>query len=89
MAENKSSISNKSSYVEIGEFWDSHDLTELVPDGGDVPFDIDLGSDVHYYAVDDSLSTKLHTIAETKGISTEMLVNVWLSERADIEVAKQ
>jgi hypothetical protein len=28
MSESKTSISGASSYVEIGEFWDSHDLSD-------------------------------------------------------------
>ncbi|MGC2237058.1 MAG: CopG family antitoxin [Pyrinomonadaceae bacterium] len=88
MAENKSSISEAKSYQEIGEYWDSHDLGEVWDKTEEAKFEIDLESDVFYYAVETSLSSKLHTIAEKKGVSTETLVNLWLEERANQEAAK-
>lgn len=39
MAENKSSISKKSSYLEIGEYWDTHELPE---DSEEVAFTVEL-----------------------------------------------
>jgi len=81
MAGNKSSISKKASYKEIGEFWDSHDLTEFSENGEEVEFSVDLKSNVHYYALEDSLSSKLHTVARKRGVSTETLVNLWLQEK--------
>lgn len=88
MAENKSSISEAKSYKEIGEFWDSQDLGEVWDKTEEAKFEIDLESDVFYYAIETSLSSKLHTIAERKGVSAETLVNLWLEERANQETTK-
>lgn len=88
MAGNKSSVSKKSSYKEIGEYWDSRDLTEGTHELRDVGFDIDLESDVHYYALEDSLSSKVRSIARKRGVSAETLVNLWLQEKANEEFAK-
>ena len=88
MAENKSSISKAASYQEIGEYWDSHDAGEIWDATEEVKFEVDLKSDVFYYAVETSLSSKLHTIAERRGVSAETLVNLWLQEKVNQEVTK-
>lgn len=88
MAENKSSISNAKSYQQIGEFWDAQDLVEVWDKTEEAKFEVDLQSDVFYYAVETSLSSKLHLIAEKKGVSAETLVNLWLQEKVNQEVTK-
>ena len=88
MEENKSSISKASSYKEIGEYWDAHDAGEIWDETEEVKFEVDLKSDVFYYAVETSLSSKLHTIAERRGVSAETLVNLWLQEKVNQEAAK-
>lgn len=87
MAENKSSISKATSYQEIGEYWDSHDLGEVWDETEEATFEVDLQSDVFYYAVENSLSSKLHSIAEKRGVSPETLVNLWLQEKVNSSIA--
>ncbi|MCY7346765.1 MAG: BrnA antitoxin family protein [Pyrinomonadaceae bacterium] len=88
MQENKSSISEAKSYKEIGEYWDLHDADEIWEKTEEVEFAVDLQSDVFYYAVETSLSSKLHTIAERRGVSAETLLNLWLQEKMNQEVTK-
>ena len=88
MTENKSSISKAESYQEIGEYWDTHDLSEVWNETEDANFQVELESDVFYYAVETSISTKLHRIAREKGISAETLVNLWLQEKVTQEITK-
>jgi hypothetical protein len=88
MAENKSSISKADSYQSIGEYWDTHDLTKVWDETEDVDFQIDLRTEVFYYAVETSLSEKLHQVARGRGVSTETLVNLWLQEKVNQEEAK-
>ncbi len=88
MAENKSSISNQDSYQKIGEFWDSKDLGDVWDETEEVEFNVDLQSDVYYYAVEMSLSSKLHEIAVEKGVSAESLLNLWLQERVNSETVE-
>ncbi len=88
MEENKSSISKASSYQEIGEYWDTHDAGEICDETEEVKFEVDLESDVFYYAVETSLSSKLHQIAERRGVSAETLINLWLQEKVNQEAAK-
>jgi hypothetical protein len=85
MAENKSSISDAKSYQEIGEYWDSHDLGEIWDETGEAEFEVYLQSDVFYYAVETSLSSKVNSIAEKRGVSAETLINLWLQEKVNQE----
>lgn len=85
MAENRSSISKKRSYLEIGEYWDTHDLPE---DSAEAEFTVELGPDVHYFAVEDSLNSKLRSVAEKRGVSSETLLNLWLQEKLAEDVLR-
>ncbi len=88
MTENKSSISKAESYKEIGEYWDEQDTDEIWDVTEEVKFEVDLKFDVFYYAVENSLSSKLHTIAERRGVSAETLINLWLQEKVIQETEK-
>ncbi len=88
MAENKSSVSKADSYREIGEYWDAHDASEIWDETEEVNFEVNLKSDVFYYAVEISLSSKLHRIAERRGVSAETLVNLWLQEKVNQEAGR-
>src|SRR2546425_353101 len=55
MRKSKSSISNATSYEEIGEFWDSHDLSDYWDKTKPVDLDIDISSEVTYYPVEADL----------------------------------
>jgi hypothetical protein len=80
---NKSSISTQDSYQKIGEYWDKQDVGEIWKKTEEVEFDVNLQSDVYYYAVETLLSSKLHEIAEEKGVSAETLLNLWLQEKVN------
>lgn len=82
MAENKTSVSKKNTYLEIGEYWDSHDLPENSPE---VEFTVELGADVHYFAIENSLTAKLRTVAKRHGVTAESLLNQWVKERIATE----
>ena len=85
----KSSISNATSYEEIGEFWDEHDTTEYWEQTYPVEFTINLGSksQVTYYGIDKSLAEKISAVAERKGMSAETLLNMWVQEKLQEEIA--
>ena len=85
MRKSKSSISNATSYEEIGEFWDSHDLSDYWDKTKPVDFDIDISSEVTCYPVEADLSKRIASIAKRKGISAETLLNLWLQERVGKE----
>ena len=80
MAENKTPISNASSYEQVGEFWDTHDLSDYWDATHEVQFQVKLGPSVIYFPVDRDLAEKLRTAARDRGVSPDTLLNVWLKE---------
>ena len=85
MSEDKSSISKAQSYKEIGEFWDTHDLADYWQQTHPVDFEIDIQSEVTYYALDTALSAEIRSIAKQRGVSAETLLNLWVQEKLQEE----
>ncbi len=81
MRKYKSSISKAGSYKEIGEFWDTHDLTEFWQRTRKASFDVDIQSEAIYYSLDKRLAERLQSIAMKRGISADTLVNLWVQEK--------
>ena len=84
MSENRSSISQAQSYKAMGEFWDTHDLTEYWDQTEPAEFEVDIQSEVTYYAIDSTLSVKLAKSARQHGVSPETLLN--LTKRCDLSL---
>lgn len=84
----RSSISNATSYEEIGEFWDEHDTADYWDQTYPVEFTINLGpkSKVTYYGIDKRLSEKIRAVAESRGMSAEKLLNLWVQEKLQQEM---
>jgi hypothetical protein len=85
MRRNKSSISKAQSYKEIGEFWDGHDLTDYWNRTEPVAFEVEIESEATYFPVETSLSAKLISLAERRGVSPETLLNLWIQEKVKEE----
>ena len=85
----KSSISNASSYEEIGEFWDEHSLDEYWSETEEVDFQINLRSNdrLTYYGIDENLSNKILSVAKRRGVSAETLLSSWIEEKLKQESA--
>jgi len=49
---NRSSISEAQSYRDIGEFWDTHDLADHWDRTEPAEFEVDILSEITYYALD-------------------------------------
>jgi hypothetical protein len=81
MSVNRSSISNASSYAEIGEFWDEHDLGDFEEQTYPVAFDVHVQKPSKVYVpLERDLAEFLRNAAATTGVSTETLLNNWLKE---------
>jgi hypothetical protein len=52
MARSRSPISKGRSYKEIGEFWDTHDLSDYWDQTTPVEFEVDIQSEAVYYAIE-------------------------------------
>ena len=81
MAKSKSSLSKGSSYKEIGDFWDTHDLADFWDETTAVEFEVDIDTEVNYYALDKMLSNQLQSMAQKRGISADTLLNMWVQEK--------
>jgi len=87
MRRNKSSLSKAQSYKEIGEFWDSHDLTDYWDQTKPVEFEVEIESETTYFPVETKLSAKLVSLAKKRGVSPETLLNLWIQEKVRDEAA--
>ena len=81
MRENRSSISKAKSYKEIGEFWDTHDLTEFWGQTRKTSFQVGIESEVTYRSLDKRLAEKVQAIAQKQGVSADTLINLWVQEK--------
>lgn len=81
MSKYKSSISQATSYKEIGEFWDTHDVSDFWNKTKEVSFEVDIESEVTYYAVDKILSEKIQAVAQKRGVTADTLINLWVQEK--------
>ncbi len=75
------SVSQASSYREIGEYWDDHDVEEAWDPARRAEFEVDIESRVRYFSIDRDLSRKVDAAARQRGISTETLLNLWVQEK--------
>ncbi|OGW54581.1 MAG: hypothetical protein A2Z46_03270 [Nitrospirae bacterium RBG_19FT_COMBO_55_12] len=81
MKKSKSSVSKASTYAEIGEFWDTHELSTFWDKTKPADFDVAMESEVTYYAMDKKLSEEVQEIAHRRGVSADTLVNMWVQEK--------
>ena len=77
----RSTVSQASSYQEMGEYWDTHDAGEVWAQTEPAEFEVDLRREKIYYPVGRSLSAKIAEIALEQGISAETLLNLWVQEK--------
>ena len=52
----------------MGEFWDTHDLADFLNKTKEASFDVDIESEVTYYAVDKILSEKFNLSHKSAGL---------------------
>jgi hypothetical protein len=81
MKNSKSALSKTKSYKEIGDFWDTHDLSDIWDKTKKVQFGVDIKSETTYCALDKELSEQLHAIAQKRGVSADTLINLWVQEK--------
>jgi len=77
----KSTVSKTSSYVQMGEYWDEHDLSDVWESTEKADFDFIAEPQVTYFAVERSLSDKLRSMALAQGMSADTILNLWIQEK--------
>ena len=88
MSRNKSSVSQAATYKEMGEFWDTHDLSDYWDKTKDASFEAAIESEITYYAVEKTLSEKVLAVARKRGVSADTLINLWVQEKLREQKAK-
>ncbi|TAJ97844.1 hypothetical protein EPO44_12175 [bacterium] len=88
MRRNRSSISKASSYKDIGDFWDTHDLSRVWSRTKKVEFDVRIESEVTYYPVEKNLSDKVQSLARKRGVSSDTLINLWIQQKLQEQLAR-
>ena len=78
MSESKTSVSGSRSYLEIGDYWDQHELSET---SEPVDFQVDLRESAVYFPLERALAEKVRSAASAHGVSAETLLNRWIQER--------
>lgn len=66
---------------EASEFWDTHSLADYWDLTREVKFDVDIQRRMFLTALEPNLAKRLTDAARRQGVSTETLINVWLSEK--------
>ncbi|MGL5806319.1 MAG: CopG family antitoxin [Xenococcaceae cyanobacterium] len=77
-----SSISKADTDEKIGEFWDEHDFTEFDADLPDVEFEI-----ACTVPIEVELFNAIEQQARKRGVKVETLVNLWLQQKLDEQIA--
>ncbi|MBI5841337.1 MAG: hypothetical protein HZB19_14655 [Chloroflexi bacterium] len=72
---------------EASDFWDTHDLSDYLDSTKEAYFDVDIQRRVYLTALEPQLARKLMEIARKQGITTETLINVWLTEKMEETVS--
>ena len=75
-------IPEMTSYEEIADFWDTHSLADYWDQTEPADFEIDPHARHRYLvAIDPELLQRVHKLAQSRGLSTESLVNLLLQQR--------
>lgn len=68
---------------QAAEFWDNHDLADYWDLTKEIQFDVNLQRRTFLTALEPKLAKKLTEVARKQGVSSETLVNVWLTEKIE------
>lgn len=82
MAENK-----RTSYEAVADYWDSHELSDENSEPVEVA--VDLQRSTTYFPIEKNLADRLKTTAARQGVSSQVLLNRWVQQKIDEEVASK
>ncbi len=69
------------SVEEARQFWETHDLADYGELTKEAHFEVDIQRRVFLTPLEPELAKRLTDVARKQGVSTETLINVWLSEK--------
>ena len=67
--------------ADASAFWDSHDFTDYLDQTRQVKAEVDIRRRRFLTALEPELAKKLIACARKQGVSSETLINVWLTEK--------
>lgn len=67
--------------AEAAAFWDAHSLADYEDLQQEVTFEVEIGRERNYFAIEKELSASIDQIAFRQGVLPETLINVWLKEK--------
>ncbi len=77
----RSSVSKASTYTSMGDFWDSHDLSDFWDKTRPAKATAELESEESYYGIEKGLSQTIRRVAKERGVSPHTLINLWVQEK--------
>ncbi len=86
MPENKQKLEPVPSFASIEEasdWWDEHSVGDYWDTAKEVHIDVQIDKIPRYVVLDVDIAKKIRNLAQTKGISTETLINLWLREKIE------
>ncbi|MCP3935907.1 MAG: hypothetical protein GY708_11100 [Actinomycetia bacterium] len=69
------------SLQQAADFWDEHDVADYEDLTREAHFEVDLKRRVFLTALEPQLAKRVAAYARRQGISSETLINTWLSEK--------
>lgn len=69
------------SLAAAADFWDTHDLADYVDQTREIDAEVDIQRRTFLTALEPELAKRVSAYAHEQGVSTETLVNLWLSEK--------
>lgn len=66
---------------ELEQFWDTHSTADYEDEMETIEVKVDLSSNKVYFSVAKDILQKIRTQAQSQGVSTETLINLWLQEK--------
>jgi predicted HicB family RNase H-like nuclease len=82
MAESKAET-----YEAIAEYWDTHEMSD--ENSEPVELEVDLQRPATYFPIEKRLADQLKTAAAAQGVSSKALLNRWVQQKIDEEVASR
>jgi metal-dependent HD superfamily phosphatase/phosphodiesterase len=80
MAESKGAT-----YEAIAEYWDTHEMSDQ--NSEPVELEVDLQRPATYFPIEKRLADQLETAAAAQGVSSKALLNRWVQQKIEEEVA--
>ena len=65
----------------MGDFWDSHDLSDFWDKTRPAKATVELESEESYYGIEKGLSQTIRRVAKERGVSPHTLINLWVQEK--------